>query len=80
MPKFAVLPQFPVFLFQVQKLLSIIMLAKKKQAAFSTAVIIEELCQHVLQLGYQSPNTTTGISSSLPETLIGLAATNLIGH
>lgn len=52
-----------------------------KEAAFSTAVTIEELRQHVFPLlGYQSPNTTTGISSFLPETLIGLAATNPIGH
>ena len=55
--------------------------AEEREAAFSTAVDTEELCQHVfLLLGYQSSNTTAGISSSLPETLIGLAATNLIGH
>lgn len=84
MPKFAVLPFSP---FSTQYICSkfknffLLLCLQKKKTAFSTAVDVEELCQHVfLLLGYQSPNTTTGISSSLPETLIGLAATNLIGH
>lgn len=53
----------------------------KAKTAFSTAAGTEELRQHVVLLpGYRSVNTTAAVSSSLPETLIGLAATNPIGH
>lgn len=55
--------------------------SQRMRTAFSTAVAIEVLCQHVAPLlEYQSPNMTTGISSFPAETLIGLAATNLIGY
>ena len=82
MPKFAALPKSsPHSICSKFRNFSLIMPAEEREAAFSTAVDTEELCQHVfLLLGYQSSNTTVGISSSLPETLIGLAATNLIGH
>lgn len=83
MPKFTAPQIFSMeyFCSKFKNFFFLVLLCERGETAFSTAVAHEEHRQHVfLLLGYQGPNSTTGISSFLTETLIGLAATNLIGH